>query len=187
MLHISFYNDKGEPVQEYIPKDLHGIEVWLFDHYRKLLSKFNKNQYYWHFRYMFDAHSRKIEDIKFLKHYYERHLDDNDVDKIEKRHFYRAYRLYHEEFSVLLVPKWVKEKQYKGVSHPYAIAYHKNWTRDVNPQLSRIYHGINNYEVIEMLELMIAQDNTEIKKALRSIRYQNKLAKELNSRSKKNK
>ncbi len=184
-LFISFYN--GEVLmREYIPAPISKYEFKARKHFRGLQDRLNVPNYYWHFRYLFDPTDRKIEDLKFLIHVYEDH-GGTPEDDYERKYYKRVFNLYSAEFNTLIKPKLELENEGKGATHPYANAYYKKWLREKNGNLTRFYHGVDIYEMNDMLTETLYNFDKEYTKLKATSDYYNRKAKnnkKLNPKSK---
>jgi hypothetical protein len=184
-LFISFY--KGDTlIREYIPAPVSKYESKARIKYRILQDKLNVPNYYWHFRHLLDPDNRKIEDLKFLIHVYEEH-GSTPVDDYEKKYYSRVFNLYSAEFNTLIKPKLALNSIGKGANHPYANAYYKKWLREKNGNLTRLYHGVDIFEMEDMYYELLNNFDAEMNKLVATDKYYNNKAKEykkLNPRSK---
>lgn len=174
--HISFYDESGKLITEYIPPPTsrfdYFVKVILLDLSRRL----GRQEYYWQYRFFLEPKTRKIEDIKFLVHAYTEH-DMQPEDKREARHLAKAYTLYYDEFLELLAPRIELEKKGKGVENAYARAYFKNWMKDPDPSMKQFYHGVEPYERIELLEKLFHTDMKNIVNHMQRVNYHNRKVK----------
>lgn len=149
------YHVNGQPQLEYIPPAYNKLEDKYFDLKLRYLEYAGAPTYYWQYRHFLTPTLRKIEDIKFLIHVYEQH-DFAPTDRVEKRHFRNAWNLYHQEFETLIRPKIDQEKEGHGIIHQYALAYYKRWLKPINPNFTRMYHGVHQYEMLEMYDELLS-------------------------------
>jgi len=151
---LTFYVN-GKPYTEHIPTEIGKLEASLRTEYRKILDKFGTAHYYWHYQQYFTSKLKKSEDLLFMQHVYEEHEGD-PKDKHEKKYFNKMVQLYGIEYYTLVAPKIALEKESKTATHDYALAYYKRWLAKPTPNMKRLYHGIDEYEVVEILQDIIS-------------------------------
>jgi hypothetical protein len=125
---------------------------------------------------MLDPRNKKIEDFKFMVHVYQKHGGE-PTDKYEKRHYRYVCGLYSNEFTTFILPKLENEDLGRGISHYYAIAYYKKWLKPINSNVSRMYHGVDKYEMIDMYDELIANIKDQHTKQLFRQRYHDRKVK----------
>jgi hypothetical protein len=168
-------------IREYIPAPISKYELKAREKYRLLQNKMSVPHYYWHYRHLLDPNDRKIEDLKFLIHVYEEH-GGTPIDDYERKYYRSVYNLYTAEFNTLILPKLELENEGRGITHPYANAYYKKWLREKNGNLSRLYHGVDSYEMFDMYTELINNGSQEIKKLIASSKYYDSKAKKKKSK-----
>jgi hypothetical protein len=151
-LRVSIPTENGTK-PEYVPANYNNFEAWIFRKYAHFLHRHGRQQYYWHHRYLLSPRSRKSEDLLFMMHVYIEHNGEPE-DKYEKNFYKKLWRMYGIEFSYLIQAKIDQEKQGKGIPDVYAQAYYKKWLTPKTPNMKRLYHGVDSYEIIDLLETM---------------------------------
>lgn len=176
---MSFYIN-NELKHEFIPADVNKFEAFLHRNFRKILDYANVPNYYWHYRYLLDPTNKKIEDLKFMIHVYQKHGGE-PTDKYEKRHYSHACRLYANEFTTFIIPKLDNEDVGRGISHYYAVAYYKKWLKPINSNFSRMYHGVDKYEMLDMYDELMSNIRDQRSKQFFRQRYHDRKAKLLSN------
>lgn len=173
----------GSTKLEYVPSEYNRFENWILIKYRRILDKLNVQHYYWHYRYLLNARSRKSEDLLFLIHVYNEHAGV-PTDKHENNFYRKLFRLYDVEFTYLVQAKIDEEKNSRGIADVYAQAYYKKWLRPKTPNMKRLYHGVDSYEIIEMLDAIIEINMKEYRHTKSSIKYADQKVKKAKVRKK---
>lgn len=173
----------GSTKLEYVPSEYNKLENWILFKYRRLLDKFNVQHYYWHYRYLLNARSRKSEDILFMIHVYKEH-GGKPTDTKEASFYNKMMRLYGVEFTYLIQAKIDEEKNSRGISDVYAQAYYKKWLRPKTPNMKRLYHGVDNYEIVEMIDTISGINMKEYEHIKSSIKYADQKVKKAKIKSK---
>lgn len=176
LMHISYYVGR-ELHTEYIPRRTSRFGFCAFQLYRRVLNKFGVPHYYIHYRHLYSGPTRKAEDFRFLMHVIADH-DEQPEDHYERRHFERILALYEPEFSALIRPIIGKDYKKAGVADNYIRAYYRNWlTKQTSPDLRRLYHGVEGYEMVELLPKLYRNSDTHRSRVLKRINYHQKRAK----------
>ena len=163
---------------EYVPGEYTNFENWLFGRYIVFLYKHGRKHYYWHYRFCLSIKNRKSEDLLFLIHVYQEH-DGKPTDRCEEKFYNKLLREYRNEFEYLIRPKIELESKGKGIADVYAQAYYKKWLRQKTPNMKRLYHGVDSYEVSDLLRTISQIEEKEVKRIKNRIKYANKKAKKL--------
>lgn len=173
-LYLSFVNEEGRLVNEYIPRNFNWLGRRIRQSYFNVLQRLGKNHYYWHFRHLYGGDSIKENDIAFILHVLEDH-GGKPYDKNEARFYNHIESLYKEEITNILMPYVVLKEEGRAITHPYYQAYLKRWTSNKpHRELKRLYHGIDSQEVRELLEIMMSENDRIIKRLVASQRYYDK-------------
>lgn len=157
---LHFANEKGEYIAEYIPEDHYKFADWLRDKHVYLRNYFHKDIYYWHIRHNIPTYSRKTGDIEFLLHVLKDH-DREPEDRMERRHYRRAWLLYGLEVEYITseIAKdedttWENDEMRLG--HPYAYAYTQQWYEKLpEVETKLLYHGISYDQYASLLDLLV--------------------------------
>lgn len=169
-IHLSFYNDEGKLITEYIPKE-HGYAVTkIFSFIFNLRLRHKRPVYYWHMRHFLEKYERKAEDLRFIDHVRTFH-EGNPPSWRENMHYQKLLRLYGTEYYMLAREIFASQEERTPIMHPYAKAYIKMWKLDRDPQWRLSYHGTNLGETIEMLDILIKEGERNRKRFKRN--YQN--------------
>ena len=73
-----------------------------------------------------------------------------------------------------------------GVADNYVRAYYKTWiSKQVSPQLKRMYHGVDYYELKDLLPLLLKQSRAEYTRHMKRSNYHKKRAEKRMKRARK--
>ena len=170
---ITFIYDLKER-REYIPEQYNKYEMWIRSSYIRIMFHFNSvfpNYYYWHVRHWMSAEERKMQDLLFMIHVYEDH-DGVPINRREKWFFNHCWNMYSTEFSKFIVPKLQLNSEGDVPTHEYALAYYKRWLRKPSANFKKIYHGVDLYELSEIIDEVYAMNNRELKKIMNKENYE---------------
>ena len=166
-LYISFYNSDKKIANEYIPADASKLRSWLETRRHKIYWKYGIEEHYGNYRHVLIGDSIKIEDIAFIMHVLEQHNGRPDYRR-ERWLFNSLSYLYKDEIENFILPYIENEKKGSAIIHPYGRAYYKRWMIRQNPDLIRMYHGVNFEESFEIRDAFFEKIDRLIK------RHQNK-------------
>lgn len=176
MIRLNFYCNGAEQT-EYIPRRLMQIEIKAYMAYRRVLDYLGYKHYYYHYRSYYPGPTRKKEDFRFMIHVINDHKG-NPVDPTEARHYQKLRNLYYPEFDYFIAPYVVDGEVKNGIEDIYVRSYYKRWiTKRTSPEIKRMYHGVDAYELAEILPIVLKQSEVEFNRLKSRIKYHEKRAK----------
>ena len=184
LMHL-MYRYRDLQCTEFIPLPTKKYEYFFYDLKRRLCDKIGIKHYYYHYRHYLTGPSRKIEDSRFLTHVIKEHEGIPD-DVHERRHYKTLRRLYYPEFDFFMEPYINEDVSAVGVADNYVRAYYKTWiSKQVSPQLKRMYHGVDYYELKDLLPLLLKQSRAEYTRHMKRSNYHKKRAEKRMKRARK--
>jgi hypothetical protein len=169
-LYLAFYSNDNRLEYEYIPNDASRLRRWLEKRRRDVYLKLGIEEHYGNYRHILLGDSIKIEDIAFIIHVLEQH---NGIPEYRRESwlYTKLSYLYRNEIEIFIKPYIEYEKKGSAITHPYGRAYYKRWMIRQNPELKRMYHGINSVESSEIKDAFLEKINRRIKRVGDKQRY----------------
>jgi hypothetical protein len=153
----------GQFALEYIPEPFSKLSFWYRNKYMLTRDRLGMDIYYWHTRHLYDKSTEALKqaDIEFILHVIEEH-DQYPTDRVERRNYYRAWKLYGHEikFVVEEMAKDDKQDQFGEMTdgHPYAYGYARKWFNpNILAETKLLYHGLNYYQFLSLLDVFVSR------------------------------
>ena len=163
---LKFINENGKVGYEYLPTEINKTIDWLMCKYAIARNMLGMNVYYWHIRNSHSINDRKRLDLNFINHVVVEHGNEPE-DKLEKKHFKKAWNLYGFEVNYFL-DEFKKRKKTNGKYEltPELNLYVEQWYSIYQePDRKLMYHGMKLIDYMNLL-MLFAERETQ-----RSIEY----------------